>query len=424
VKNSLLVLRNIRYSFAAKYSFTKISSMITDILKSVHHPSEVWAMVKIKFGTELPKSYNEKLPVLAERISDRDFCYATLSSVSRSFAVVIQQLPQELKDPVCIFYLVLRGLDSIEDDMTYPAEKRLPLLRTFFTKLNEPKWNIKGVGDSEDYRTLLANFDKVIKVYNQLDLGYREVIADICEKMGNGMADYADRKVVTLQDYNDYCYYVAGLVGIGLSSLFSASGLESECLKDEYELANSMGLLLQKTNISRDYYEDLNLGRSFWPKQIWGKYADRLEELQKHPSSPESLACINELVTDALTHVENCILYLNMIRNPEVFRFCAIPQVMAMATLAKIYNNPDVFTEVVKIRKGIAAKLMLKTNNMEQVRMSMLRFVEVIRRKLNEEDPNYSLTKKRLNRIVEALDDVKYNAIEAPEFELEKTVLF
>jgi farnesyl-diphosphate farnesyltransferase len=97
---------------------------------------------------------------------------------------------------------------------------------------------------------------------------------------------------------------------------------------------------------------------------------------------------------------------------------------MAMATLAKIYNNPDVFTEVVKIRKGIAAKLMLKTNNMEQVRMSMLRFVEVIRRKLNEGDPNYSLTKKRLNRIVEALDDVKYNALETPEYELERTVLF
>jgi len=37
--------------------------------------------------------------------------------VSRSFAVVIQQLPQELQDPVCIFYLVLRGLDSVEDDM-------------------------------------------------------------------------------------------------------------------------------------------------------------------------------------------------------------------------------------------------------------------------------------------------------------------
>lgn len=398
--------------------------MIKDLLKSAHHPTELWAMLQVKFGMEIPKSSNAPLGDLALSMSDKEFCYATLDKVSRSFAVVIQQLPQKLKDPVCVFYLVLRGLDSVEDDMTYPAEKRLPLLRNFFTKLNNPDWKIEGVGDSDDYRILLAHFDKVIKVYQRLDPGYKEVIADICEKMGNGMADYADKKVVTLHDYNDYCYYVAGLVGIGLSSLFAASGLESPQLKEEAELANSMGLLLQKTNISRDYYEDLNLGRSFWPKQIWGKYADRLEELHKHPTSPESLACINELVTDALRHVENCIHYLNMIRNPEVFRFCAIPQVMAMATLAKIYNNPDVFTEVVKIRKGIAAKLILKTNDMEQVRKSMLRFVEDIRKKLNDEDPNYVATKKRLNRIAEALDDVKYNSTELEELDIEKTVLF
>ncbi len=398
--------------------------MFIDILKSARHPSEVMAMLKIKFSMPLPKEHKASLNVLAHSVSDREFCYATLAKVSRSFAVVIQQLPHQLKDPVCIFYLVLRGLDSVEDDMTYPAGQRLPLLRNFYKNLGNPNWSLEGVGDSGDYRTLLANFDKVIKVYQRLDKSYQEVIADICMKMGNGMADYADRKVVTLHDYNDYCYYVAGLVGIGLSSLFSASGLESSELKSEAELANSMGLLLQKTNISRDYYEDLNLGRSFWPKQIWGKYADRLEELQKHPSSPDSLACINELVTDALRHTENCVHYMNKLHNPDVFRFCAIPQVMAMATLAKIYNNADVFTEVVKIRKGIAAKLILKTNNMDEVRKNMLKFVEEIRKKLNESDPNYALTKKRLNRIVEALDDVKFNTTDQAEEAIEKTILF
>ena len=108
-----------------------------------------------------------------------------------------------------------------------------------------------------------------------------------------------------------------------------------------------------------------------------------------------------------------------MIRDKQVFKFCAIPQVMAMATLAKIYNNPDVFTEVVKIRKGIAAKLMLKTNDMDSVRKSM-----EIRKKLNTEDPNYTQTKKRLNRIIEALDDVKYNPNILLEGTIEQTVLF
>jgi farnesyl-diphosphate farnesyltransferase len=45
--------------------------------------------------------------------------------------------------------------------------------------------------------------------------------------MGEGMAKYAGEKtVVTLEDYNEYCHYVAGFVGIGLSQMFAASGLE------------------------------------------------------------------------------------------------------------------------------------------------------------------------------------------------------
>lgn len=398
--------------------------MVLDLLKSAHHPSELMAMLQIKFNGGVPKDHKEPLDELAVYMNDRDFCYAALNRVSRSFAVVIQQLPEKLKDPVCVFYLVLRGLDSVEDDMIFAAEKRLALLRVFHQKCYERGWNIKEVGDSADYRVLLGNFHKVIALFQSLDSDYQKVIADICCQMGNGMADYAERKVNTLRDYDDYCHYVAGLVGIGLSQLFSASGLETEHLQHEIDLANSMGLLLQKTNISRDYYEDLNLGRVFWPRQIWGKYADKLEEFHDKPTSPEALACINEMVTNALEHVSNCILYLHLIQDEKVFRFCAIPQVTAMATLAKIYNNPDVYVEVVKIRKGIAAKMMVGTKDMDAVKKYMERFVEAIRDKLDTEDPNYTLTKKRLNRIIEALDDVKYNKSLVVERCVEETVLF
>jgi phytoene/squalene synthetase len=45
--------------------------------------------------------------------------------------------------------------------------------------------------------------------------------------MGAGMAEFASsKKVDSIADWNLYCYYVAGLVGIGLCRLFAASGLE------------------------------------------------------------------------------------------------------------------------------------------------------------------------------------------------------
>lgn len=65
-----------------------------------------------------------------------------------------------------------------------------------------------------------------------------------------------------------YCHYVAGLVGIGLSRLFSASELEDPLVGEDLERANSMGLFLQKTNIIRDYLEDQREGREFWPQEV------------------------------------------------------------------------------------------------------------------------------------------------------------
>ena len=47
--------------------------------------------------------------------------------------------------------------------------------------------------------------------------------------MGKGMAKFAGSRIVsidTTDQYNEYCHYVAGLVGIGLTDLFKLSGLE------------------------------------------------------------------------------------------------------------------------------------------------------------------------------------------------------
>ena len=34
---------------------------------------------------------------------------------------------------------------------------------------------------------------------------------------------------------------------------------------------------------------------------------------------------------------------MEKLQDQDILRFCAIPQVMAIATLAKVYNNPKVF---------------------------------------------------------------------------------
>jgi farnesyl-diphosphate farnesyltransferase len=216
---------------------------------------------------------------------------------------------------------------------------------------------------------LLKYFHKVIVVYKALDKGYRDAISNITQLMGEGMAEYAEKlgQMPTIAEYDTYCHHVAGLVGWGLSDLFSASKLEDADLKDCKQISNSMGLFLQKTNIIRDYLEDLEEGRTWWPEEIWSQYAGSLADFKDKPDEAKSLACLNHMVSDALLLVPEALEYMRKLKNPQIFSFCAIPQVMAFATLEKVYNNTQVFKGVVKVRKGLSAKMMLNCGDMQAV---------------------------------------------------------
>lgn len=159
--------------------------------------------------------------------------------------------------------------------------------------------------------------------------------------------------VETLEDFDLYCHYVAGLVGEGLSRLFANSGKESPELGRQLVLSNSMGLFLQKTNILRDFREDVDDGRMFWPKAIWGRYATHPSELTLPQNSKKARWALSEMTLDALQHATDVLDYLSLLRNQSIFNFCAIPQVMAIATLDACFGNLDVFQTNVKIRRSL-----------------------------------------------------------------------
>lgn len=63
-------------------------------------------------------------------------------------------------------------------------------------------------------------------------------------------------------------------------------------------------------------------------------------------------------------------------------------QVMAIATLEACFDNPQVFTGVVKIRKGMAAKLILACNDMMSVEAWFHHFALRIKRRCPPADPS------------------------------------
>jgi len=266
------------------------------------------------------------------------FCDDMLGKVSRSFAAVIRQLPKGLCLDILVFYLVLRALDTIEDDMEAfkgREEVKIKYLQTFYdVALSEEGWCMDGVGEADE-KVLLQQFYRVGIVYRSLPEMSRKVIGDIARRMGCGMAEYVQKDLgqgtVKLPDYYLYCHYVAGLIGEGLSYLFTSTGFESSLVKDVAKTsANTMGLFLQKTNIIRDYLEDYVDGRAFWPQEVWKKYASsgELGEFAKPEATERALACLNHLVTDALECVPECLQYMALLHHADIFRFCAIPQVL------------------------------------------------------------------------------------------------
>ncbi|KAG1666441.1 hypothetical protein FOA52_015111 [Chlamydomonas sp. UWO 241] len=355
------------------------------------HPHEFMPLMRMAFAahaaTKLPKE-----PGLA-------FCYDMLNNVSRSFAVVIQQLPQPLRDAICVFYLVLRGLDTVEDDMALDDAVKLPSLLSFHQDIYKRGFTMDC--GYKHYKRLMNQFDIVVDVFLVLEAPFQDVIADITRRMGEGMHEYIVKDVVTIEDYNKYCHYVAGLVGIGLSQLFASSGLEAAEIGTQEGLANHMGLFLQKTNIIRDYLEDIleePAPRMFWPKEIWGMYGKSLADFKEPSKREAALRCLNHMIVNALQHMPYSVQYMEQLNNPSVFRFCAIPQIMAAGTLGMCYNNGRVFEGVVKMRRGQTATVFDSCSDMGDLLRWFTMFLDMLQAKVDSgvspDDPTLSLARE------------------------------
>lgn len=343
-----------------------------------------------------------------EKIS---FSYDILTDVSRSFSHVTRLLPEQLSLAVTNFYLRCRALDTIEDDPTAFSgnikEKR-KYLKNFYKSYT----NLQNVGE-EKYRPLLYNYDKIGEINKLLTKGSQTIIDKVLKDMGRGMGKYLNYRIKDMNQYNKYCYYVAGLVGTGLGRLFTLYQYVSPDfisivtdpgnVSANHRLGGieiSMGLFLQKTNITRDYKEDFDEGIQWYPEDIWKKYKPAFSDFN---GDIESRNCVNELVTDALDCVQDVFKYHKLIRHPGVFNFCVIPQIMAIATLHDIYDNPEVFKKTIKIDKGAALNIMYHSNNMDDMYYWFKKYVLSIKAKIRSDDPNSHNTHRVCNEILSTI---------------------
>ena len=346
------------------------------------------------------------------------FCFDSLKNVSRSFNIVIKQLDDETMKVVCIFYLVLRGLDTIEDDMSISSEEKKQMLLNFHNDIENDDYSIE-CGDKPEYRNLMKNFYKVNRTYKQLHSKYRDVIKNITQEMAKGMVEFLDKTSMdTTEEYDSYCHYVAGLVGIGLSQIFTISGSEFNDLTKHETLSNSMGLLLQKTNIIRDIKEDYDEKRYWWPKDIVCKHFSSMDDIFANRgetgeatgifvTTEKHTDLLNEMIMNALRHIPESIEYLSLVKNNSNFKFCAIPQIVAAQTLATLFHNPNVFKKTEKINKTTLARIFMDTNDMNSILQFYIDAVEKIEKKIVDSELSSKYSGGKLHKYVDELDKIK-----------------
>lgn len=218
-----------------------------------------------------------------------------MNKVSRSFAILMPFLEEPLNYFLAASYLLCRVVDNIEDCQQPAAWKKLRF-EEFMQLLKDPflAADILALWQQQAWPGLTPDEQKLMgfedglplwQIYSCFPAETRQIIDHWTATMARGMRQLEEpyqspqfihrqgvQVLATAEDYNRYCYYVAGTVG----------HLSTELVINHYHLNDTVaaGLLddceacgrgLQKTNIIKDFAKDLNRGISYLPDTWLGE---------------------------------------------------------------------------------------------------------------------------------------------------------
>ncbi len=303
-------------------------------------------------------------------VSDEAYQEQILPHVSRTFALTIPQLPPGLRPAVTNAYLLCRIADTIEDQTDASAAARLGLLHRFVAVLAGQEQAGELARDLSPRlfehtlpaeRELIINMGRIVHLTAALSPAQRAAIERCVEVMCNGMHQFQQIASVNglarLQDLNDYCYYVAGVVGEMLTQLFCAYSPVIARERPELErLSISFAQGLQMTNILKDVWEDRERGACWLPREVFARHGVDLATLRPGVASPGFDAGMRELVAIAHAHLRNALSYTLLMPATEtgIRRFCLWAIGLAVLTLRRILAHPG-FTRGAQVKISHAA---------------------------------------------------------------------
>jgi farnesyl-diphosphate farnesyltransferase len=200
-----------------------------------------------------------------------------LQRVSRTYAILVPMLPDKLSDAVGLAYLLMRIVDTLEDDPHLSTADRL----RYFTLLEDALGGndaaaaalAQPLGDTEDERALMRDAAQVLSRVQALESDYHAAATACALAMIGGVRHMIARSgarelaypaVRDMAELREYCYYVAGVVGEMLCTMM-AHFLGWPELRRLHDQAVELGIGLQLVNILKDSGKDSAQGRRYLP---------------------------------------------------------------------------------------------------------------------------------------------------------------
>jgi farnesyl-diphosphate farnesyltransferase len=295
-----------------------------------------------------------------------------LRSVSRTFALSIEQLPGVLSDAVSVSYLLLRVSDCLEDHGSMPPVRKAELLRLWADVLDQGRAVADLTGriddlDGTDPEVYVAQHAaRVLEMLRQLPDPIQEAIIARVAKTSRGMARWQEHGpfVRDEAELDDYMHEVAGRVGYLLTDIFAWHSPVIAARREELmPLSRQYGLALQTVNVLRGMRQDHARGWVFVPESYLSRVGLDRDSLFDPANVEQAMAVVRMLADKAEAHLRHGIAYVTAFprRQHRIRLACMWPLFFAVRTLAVSRDNRDVLSGEAKIGRDQVRSIIRRT---------------------------------------------------------------
>jgi squalene synthase HpnD len=202
-------------------------------------------------------------PALADVPAAYRHCERITRQQAKNFFYGIALLPTDKRRALSAVYAFARRIDDIGDGTMTAADKLAALERA--------RAEISSLADGSP-ADAAATADPVLIALRDAARRFPIPLAAFGELIDGCVADVRGVSYATFDDLRQYCTCVAGSIGRLSLGVFGSSDPDAA-----EELANSLGIALQLTNIVRDVREDLGNGRIYLPAEDLQRFGCTLE---------------------------------------------------------------------------------------------------------------------------------------------------